>query len=144
LDKSAVKAGSADCKTSCDWKGIMTGTGNTSGFRRWITDFALAFVLFWAVAFAVSISHTRAYAVPLPVLGKELIVRDSAQANNANFRASEANRSNQAASKVQSSPGQALLLLSLAFAAIAAFNLGFWRHLRRAYASPRRSVWRRG
>jgi hypothetical protein len=122
----------------------MTGAGNSGGLRRWAVDFALAFAFFWAVAFAVSISHTRAYAVPLPVLGKELVVRDAAQSNQANFRAPESGRSNQAAAKVQSSPGQALLLLSLAIAAIAAFNIGFWRHLRRAYASPRRSVWRRG
>jgi hypothetical protein len=46
--------------------------------------------------------------------------------------------------KAQSSPEQARLLLSIAFAALAALNLGFWRHLRRVYASPRRSVWRRG
>jgi hypothetical protein len=122
----------------------MTGSGNTGGFRRWIRDFALAFAIFWTVAFAVSVSHTRAYAVPLPVLGKELVVRDSAQPSMTTFRASESDRPNRAVAKIQSSPEQALLLLSLAFAAIAAFNLGFWRHLRRAYASPRRSVWRRG
>ena len=38
----------------------------------------------------------------------------------------------------------AWVLLSLAFAALVACNLAFWRHLRRVYASPRRSVWRRG
>jgi hypothetical protein len=32
----------------------------------------------------------------------------------------------------------------LAFAAMAAFNLAIWRHLRRVYASQRRSGWRRG
>ena len=37
-----------------------------------------------------------------------------------------------------------LILLSVAFAGLAACNLAFLRHLRRAYASPRRSVWRRG
>jgi hypothetical protein len=37
-----------------------------------------------------------------------------------------------------------LVLLSVAFAGLLAGNLAFWRHLRRAYASPRRSVWRRG
>ena len=38
----------------------------------------------------------------------------------------------------------AFALLSIAFAALVACNLAFWRHLRRVYASPRRSVWRRG
>jgi hypothetical protein len=32
----------------------------------------------------------------------------------------------------------------VAFALLAALNLAIWRHLRRAYASPRRGVWRRG
>ena len=39
---------------------------------------------------------------------------------------------------------QSLGLLSLAFALLVALNLAIWRHLRRAYASPRRGVWRRG
>ena len=125
-------------------KGIMTGSGNNGGFRRWVADFALAFALFWVVAFAVSVSHTRAYAVPLSVFGKEIVARDSAQSSRAGFRAPESNGSIQTAHKAQTSPEQARLLLSVAFAAIVAFNLGFWRHLRRVYASPRRSVWRRG
>jgi hypothetical protein len=32
----------------------------------------------------------------------------------------------------------------VAFALLAVLNLAIWRHLRRAYASPRRGVWRRG
>ena len=36
------------------------------------------------------------------------------------------------------------VLLSLWVSALAALDLGFWRHLRRAYASPRRGTWRRG
>lgn len=35
------------------------------------------------------------------------------------------------------------LMFSLATAAIATLDLAFLRHLRRAYASQRRSVWRR-
>jgi hypothetical protein len=40
--------------------------------------------------------------------------------------------------------GKVFLLFSLAVAGITACNLAFLRHLRRAYASPRRGVWRRG
>jgi hypothetical protein len=39
--------------------------------------------------------------------------------------------------------GRTLVVLSLTVAATAALNLAFLRHLRRVYASPRRSVWRR-
>jgi hypothetical protein len=39
--------------------------------------------------------------------------------------------------------GRAFFLLSIAVSSITACNLAFLRHLRRAYASPRRGVWRR-
>ena len=39
--------------------------------------------------------------------------------------------------------GRTFLLLSLTVASIAALDLAILRHLRRVYASPRRSVWRR-
>jgi hypothetical protein len=39
--------------------------------------------------------------------------------------------------------GLTFMLFSLTVATIAALDLAFWRHLRRAYASPRRGVWRR-
>ncbi|MFM9942353.1 MAG: hypothetical protein ACKVP7_22955 [Hyphomicrobiaceae bacterium] len=38
----------------------------------------------------------------------------------------------------------AMIVLGLTFTLIFAFNLAFWRHLRRVYASPRRGEWRRG
>lgn len=37
----------------------------------------------------------------------------------------------------------AVLLLAAVFSLLAAFNLAFFRHVRRVNASPRRSVWRR-
>jgi len=40
--------------------------------------------------------------------------------------------------------GKVFFLFSIAVASITACNLAFLRHLRRAYASPRRGVWRRG
>ena len=39
--------------------------------------------------------------------------------------------------------GLTFILISLTVASIAALDLAIWRHLRRAYASPRRGVWRR-
>jgi len=39
--------------------------------------------------------------------------------------------------------GKAFLSFSFIVAAIATLDLAFLRHLRRAYASPRRGVWRR-
>jgi hypothetical protein len=38
--------------------------------------------------------------------------------------------------------GTAMLILALVFSSIVAFNLWFFRHLRRVYASSRRSEWR--
>jgi uncharacterized membrane protein len=39
--------------------------------------------------------------------------------------------------------GATFVFLTLTVAATAALDLAFLRHLRRVYASPRRSVWRR-
>jgi hypothetical protein len=114
-----------------------------TGFSRGLADFAMAFTLFWIAAFAVSASYTRAHAVPLPSLDRRAALTDSGVPRPTGLRSPETGQS-VANHKAQTRPDHALLLLSFAFAAIAALNLGFWRHLRRAYASPRRSVWRRG
>ena len=125
------------------------------GVRRCVADFAWAFVLFWAAALGVGGAHSRAYAVPLPVLVREVVMPDAGPLSPATNRAT--NRATNPATNPASlrpgelrptvghatqqpepSPEHARLLLSLAFAALAAMNLGFWRHLRRAYASPRR------
>jgi hypothetical protein len=112
--------------------------------RRGLADFGLALGLFWAVAFAVHGSHSRAHALQLPAISKEVILEDIAAASQASISAAELRQSAHALRKAQADHEVALALLSLAFAAIAAGNLAFWRHLRRVYASPRRSVWRRG
>jgi hypothetical protein len=123
----------------------MLGSGKTGGLRRWAADFALAFILFWAVALSLGGNHGRAYAVSLPALAMEAILPDSAALSTpASLRADRPSHGGQSIHKAQTSPEQARVLLSFAFAALAAINLGFWRHLRRVYASPRRSVWRRG
>jgi hypothetical protein len=123
----------------------MLGAGKKDGLGGWAADFALAFILFWAVALSFGGDHGRAYAVSLPTLAKEAILPDSAALSaSTSLRADRPGPSAQSMHKAQTRPEQARMLLSLAFAALAAINLGFWRHLRRVYASPRRSVWRRG
>jgi len=133
------------------WRGhlrgkvMMLGAGNRAGARRWAADFALAFILFWAVALSLDASHNRAYAVSMPVLVREAITPDAAPSRPASLRAEQpSGMTGLALKSAQTDPEQARLLLSLAFATLAAVNLGFCRHLRRVYASPRRSVWRRG
>ncbi len=135
------RSGRGTVEVGNNGKGIMLGSGKRCTLRRLGADFALAFILFWAVALSLSAGHTRAYAVFLPALDTEAILPDSAVSSPASFRTDQPN---QVIHKAQTRPDQARLLLSVAFAAIVAFNLGFWRHLRRVYASPRRSVWRRG
>ena len=125
-------------------KAIMLGTGKKVGLRRWVGDFALAFTLFWAVALSFGAGQSPAYAVSLPALAKEAIAPDSTLSRPASLRADGPSQAVQSIHRAQTSPGQARVLLSVAFALIVAINLGFWRHLRRVYASPRRGVWRRG
>jgi hypothetical protein len=120
---------------------MMLESGKRGGLRRLGADFALAFILFWAVALCLSAGHTPAHAVFLPTIAQDAIQPAPAVSRPASFRADEPTQS---IHNVRTRPEQARLLLSVAFAAIIAFNLGFWRHLRRVYASPRRSVWRRG
>src|SRR5690349_21130426 len=55
----------------------MLDLRNRVGVRRWVADFALAFVLFWAAALGFGVAHSRAYAVPLPVLGREVVTPDA-------------------------------------------------------------------
>jgi hypothetical protein len=121
-------------------------SGSRSGareLRRGLADFVLALALFWGVVFAVGGSDNRAHAISLPTIAKETIVDAGAPGLAGLQAAAESRHALHSTAKADSSRGQALLLLSLAFAAIVACNLAFWRHLRRVYASPRRSVWRR-
>jgi hypothetical protein len=105
--------------------------------RRVIADFALALLLFWGVAHAVRSSDMRAHAVPLSAL-RHSMQHDSSPAHQPRLRAAFAPGTAQARDSAAD-----LAFLSLAFAALIAGNLAFWRHLRRVYASPRRNVWRR-
>jgi hypothetical protein len=125
-------------------KGTMFGRGRGGELRRWIGDFVLALVLFWIVALGVSGSDNRAHAVTLPSISQETRLSTAAPLDRASTHAFQSAQASSTRQRAQTSREQALALLSVAFAALAALNLGFWRHLRRVYASPRRSVWRRG
>ena len=123
----------------------MLDLRNRVGVRRWVADFALAFVLFWAAALGIGVAHNRAYAVSLPVLVREVMTPDAAPSSPASLRAGELRpTSGPTLQQPGTSPDHARLLLSLAMAMLAAMNLGFWRHLRRVYAAPRRRVDGRG
>ena len=61
--------------------------GKRAVVRRWVADFALAFILFWAVALSFGAGQSRAYAVSLPALAKEAIMPDSAASRPASLRA---------------------------------------------------------
>jgi hypothetical protein len=112
------------------------------GFGRWLADFGIALSLFWFAVFAFGGAHNHAHAVPLPIG----VITAGDHPTPMNLHAW--GRAAQVELKVLRGSRQdhtrTLALLSLAFAGLAACNLAFLRHLRRAYASPRRSVWRRG
>jgi hypothetical protein len=116
----------------------MYGHVHRATLRRAAVDFALALGVFWLLTFALSSHDGRAHAVPL-----------YAQPQAPEPAANRVNRltllSFEARSPRSTPPNatHSLGLLSLAFALLAALNLAIWRHLRRAYASPRRGVWRR-
>jgi hypothetical protein len=113
--------------------------GFRRGFGRWLADFGVAFSLFWFGVLAFGGAQNHAHAVPLPI--GVIAAGDHPTPMNlhawgrvAQVELRESRRDHT----------RTLALLSLAFAGLAASNLAFLRHLRRAYASPRRSVWRRG
>ena len=143
LDEDERRSEAADAAGG-DGKGIMPGTEKKRGPQRFAADFVMAFILFWAVAISFGASHSRAYAVSLPTLAKEAILPDSGVVSTPASLRGDPSSHPGPMHRAQTSPEHARMLLSLAFAAIVAINLGFWRHLRRVYASPRRSVWRRG
>jgi hypothetical protein len=105
--------------------------------RRGIADFAMAMALFWAVAFYVHGAHNRAHAVTLPKTGGQAMM--SVSVTHANWPGAPEGRAAGRQPSVALDQRQAMILLSVAFAVIVAVNLAFLRHLRRAYASPRRS-----
>jgi hypothetical protein len=117
----------------------------TLQLRRGMIDFAVALALFWVVVLTCGVGSDQAYAVPLPALAPSASLVAAPTAEPASLYAAVSGDA--ARSFRPSGPAggaHAVALLSITFAAIAAFNLAFLRHLRRVYASPRRGVWRRG
>ena len=119
---------------------------DSNGFRRafgrWVTDFSLALSLFWFGVFAFGGPQNQAHAVPLPT--RAAAVADHPNALSLHAWGHAAQVEFRVLRESRQDHTRTLILLSLTFAGLAACNLGFLRHLRRAYASPRRSVWRRG
>ena len=109
--------------------------------RQTIVDFIGALALFWLAMLGLSGLHTRAYAIALPPL---VAAAAQLEAPASSVRVDAGSGPHLSLLReAPSTPRPALVLLSITLAAIAAFNLAFWRHLRRVYASQRRGVWRR-
>lgn len=119
----------------------MSWSGKRSELRRAIADFAIALALFWSIALGNGVNIDRAHAVPLPEFMAQRLAEPAAAGRPLVGAPSLIISESPAAYAARQ---QSLVLASIAFAAIVACNLAFWRHLRRAYASPRRRVWRRG
>jgi hypothetical protein len=122
----------------------MAGRGRRSGRSRWLLAFAVALGLFWAAGALVSAGPAEAHAVALPPAAREARAAGPSLPAPAALHAFHAPASAYAGHGRQPFPEHGLLFFSLAVAVLAAVNIGFYRHLRRVYASPRRSVWRRG
>lgn len=120
----------------------MARRGKAGGLRRSLIEFALALTVFWVFAFGANWGGSRAFAVTLPVLSLQAPGPVERMATPASLQAVVTGGFD--VRKPRISQRHALMLFSIALAAIMAANLAFWRHLRRAYASPRRTVWRRG
>jgi hypothetical protein len=113
-----------------------------NGLGRWLADFGVALCLFWFGVFAFGGAQNHAHAIPLPA--RAATAADHPAALNLHAWGRAAKVELHVLRESRQEPARTLILLSLAFAGLAACNLAFLRHLRRAYASPRRSVWRRG
>jgi hypothetical protein len=124
-----------------NWRG-KNWRGKNSGLRLILIDFVLAFVLIWTGVITIGVARSRAHAEGVSAIGA--VVRTVAGHNLASAGVAALEMASHTPKRVGRSPLQTYLLLSLCVAALTAFNLAFWRHLRRAYASPRRSMWRRG
>ena len=102
----------------------MSGRARCTGMRLIAIDVVLAFARIWASVLAGEFARSRAHAEGLL---HTAVVHAIADARVATGEDGELGPT-----------AASYLLLSLAAAAVAAFDLAFWRHLRRAYASPRR------
>lgn len=129
----------------------MRQTARTSGPTRAIgtmaIDFALGLTIFAGIAGFVATDNSAAFPAPPPpeltrmeTAGTAVVPRSASRVQLAAFTTPP----EIGPARMPSSPASVSLLLALSFATMTALNLAFWRHLRRAYASPRRGSWRRG
>jgi hypothetical protein len=102
-----------------------------------LMDFALGLLVFSAVVGAFSITSSNAFPGPPPV---ELLGMGPAMGLAPSPAAFVPLLSDVALTpRLQAGlPTHTYILLALAFSTLTAFNLAVWRHLRTAYASPRR------
>jgi hypothetical protein len=116
--------------------------------RRGVIDFLIALVIFSAVIFGLEGGRWDAGAAPWqPPLSYEQAAQIGAVAPAPTTAASLRTSRYALAEGFVSPTNQkrfTIILLGVVFSASVAFNLAFWRHLRRVYASPRRRSWRRG
>jgi hypothetical protein len=115
----------------------------TNGFGRWLADFGVALSLFWFGVLACGGEQNHAHAIPLPTRAA-VAADEHPTALNLHAWGRAAKVELHVLRESRQDHTRTLVLLSLAFAGLGASNLAFLRHLRRVYASPRRSVWRRG
>ena len=115
--------------------------GFRRGLGRWLTDFSVALCLFWFGMFAFGGVQNHAHAIPLAA---SAAAADHPNALSLHAWGHAAQVELGVLRNSREDHTRTLVLLSVALAGLAACNLAFLRHLRRAYASPRRSVWRRG
>src|SRR6516225_6791762 len=83
-----------------------------------------SFILFWAVVLLLDAGQSRAYAVSPPVLVRVAITPDLAPSRPASLPDRPGRPAGHDLYNAQPGPEQARLLLSLAFATLAAVNLG--------------------
>jgi hypothetical protein len=102
-----------------------------------LMDFALGLLVFSAVVGAFSITSSNAFPGPPPV---ELLGIGTGMGLTPSPAAFVPLLSDVALTpRLQAGlPTHTYILLALAFSTLTAFNLAVWRHLRTAYASPRR------
>jgi hypothetical protein len=118
-------------------------SGRNSELRLILIDFVLAFAVIWLVVFTVGVARGRAHAEGVSTIGA--LVRTMARENLASAGVAAPDiapdiapdMATPARKRTDAPRLPTYLLLSLSVAAMAALNLAFWRHLRRAYASPR-------
>jgi hypothetical protein len=133
-------------ETAIEGDTTMTSNDRTNVAARtlkaFVADFAVALLLFAAVTGVFSIGTSNAFPAPPPAELVRLTADLAAQA--AFVPALVVEQPVFAELTAGPTRGQTLLVLAFAFATLAAMNMAVLRHLRTAYASPRRRSWGRG